>query len=388
MPDVFSVTFPGNPEPSMFKEGWFAPLAINVSDLPDYVRNTLFEGFTLFNGEVYSFPTLNNLNHVAPVWYFKKPVADAGYSAMPQTYREFRALAKKITEQSKGSVYGIILPIAFIDRMNNTITDMVYAAGGPGNIDWKTGDYQFDSPWYFDVFEFLTGLKDDGSVHPISVNLDMRQARERWAVGEAAILFDGSWNAGMLLSNFPGVLDQVAVAEPIRKDPRTPYTIYRGPPRGTYFISSKSKYISEATEIIKQFTSDDYYINVANRMDQPPLKLSRVKDAKVHPVFIDVVDMFQRTMAYEPTPMIKNPASAEVFVEMRPIHPNPAEILQGYYSGAIKDWKSELRKYNVAMTNERVRAIKKIQDQGHKVSIDDWKFSNWVYGMNYTTDKY
>jgi multiple sugar transport system substrate-binding protein len=73
---------------------------------------------------------------------------------------------------------------------------------------------------------------------------------------------------------------------------------------------------------------------------------------------------------------------------MREIHPNPAEILQGYYSGSIKDWKSELVKYNTAMTNERDRAIKAVQAKGVKVSIDDWKFSNWTYGMNYTSDKY
>jgi multiple sugar transport system substrate-binding protein len=385
-PDVFTKTIPGEPI-TLYKE-WFSPMALNKEDLPEHVRTTLFEGLTLFDGKVYSFPTLNNLNHIIAGWYYKKTIADAGYSQFPRSFDEFRALAKKITQQSGGKVYGVILPIAFISRMNNFLRDWVNACGGHGTVDWKTGEYQYASPQYFEVFEFLTGLKDDGSVHPLAVNLDMRQARERWAVGEVAILFDGSFNAGVLKSSFPGVLDQIAVAEPVRKNPQASYKVYRQPPRGTFYISSQSKSVAEATEILKEFTTDEYYIKLAEGMDQPPLKLSAVKQANVHQTYIDALDLYTRDMAYEPDPLLKNPAVSEVLAEMREIHPDPAEILQGYYSGSIKDWKAELVKYNTAMTNERDRAIKAVQAKGVKVSIDDWKFSNWTYGMNYTSDKY
>jgi multiple sugar transport system substrate-binding protein len=387
-PDVFSMTFSGNPHASMYKEGWFAPMSLTANDLPEHVRETLFEGNTLFDGKVYSFPTMNNLNHNVPTWYYKKPVADAGYSRIPGSFAEMRELAKKITQQSNGTQYGVILPIAFTGRMNDSIKDWVNASGGSGNIDWKTGEYQFASSYYFDVFEFLTGLKDDGSVHPVSVNLDMRQARERWAAGEAAILFDGCWNIGVLAGSFPDVPDRIAVDEPVRKNAQTAYKVYRAPPGGTFYISGQSKSAAEATEILKKFTSDEYYIELANKMDQPPLKLAIVKQADVHPLYIDVINIFERTMAYEPNPLLKNPAVGEVYAEMREIHPNPAEILQGYYSGALTDWRGELVKYNTAMTNERDRAIQRAQDKGFAVSIDDWKFDNWSYGINYTTDKY
>ncbi|MDR1636535.1 MAG: extracellular solute-binding protein [Treponema sp.] len=386
-PDVFSNTL-GGEAATLFREGWFSPMTVSKEELPEHVRVTLFEGTTLFDGKVYSFPTMNNLNHNVPSWYYKKAVADAGYAQFPKSFTELRDLAKKITQQSGGKVYGVIIPIAFINRMNDSIRDWVNASGGCGSVDWKTGEYQYASPYYFDVFEFLTGLKDDGSVHPVSVNLDMRQARERWAAGEAAILFDGSWNAGVLKSSFPAVLDQIAVDEPVRKNPQASYKVYRGPPGGTFFISSQSKSAAEATGILKEFTSDRYYIKLAERMDQPPLKLSVVKQADVHSTYIDVINIFERTMAYEPNPLLRNPAIGEVLAEMREVHPNPAEILQGYYSGAIKDWKGELVKYNTAMTNERDRAVKAVQAKGVKVSIDDWKFSNWTYGMNFTTDKY
>ncbi len=384
-PDVFSMTFGGTPEPAMYKDGWFSPLAVTKDQLPKQIQDTLFEGYTMFDGKIYSFPTMNNLNHNVPLWYHKSMIND---SEIPSTFDEVRTLAKKITAQSNGKVYGVILPIAFTNRMNDSIRDWMNAEGGDGYVNFKTGAYQYASPEMFKVFEFLTGLKDDGSVHPSSVNLDMRAARERWAAGEAAILFDGSWNIGVIKNNFSTIMDDVGVAEPVRSDASKPYTIYRTPPKGTFYISSQSKNVQAATDILLQLTSDDYYIKLAERMDQPPLSLAAVEKANVHPTYKKVIEIFGKTMAYQPDPLLRNPAIGDVYAEMRDIHPNPAEILQGYYAGAIKDWKAELVKYNDAMTKERDRAIKKVQDAGGKVSLQDWVFSNWKYGMNFTTDKY
>lgn len=384
-PDVFSMTFGGTPEPAMYKDGWFSPLAITKDQLPANIQKTLFEGYTMFGGKIYSFPTMNNLNHNVPVWYHLSLLAE---NEVPSTFAEARAVAKKITEKSGGKVFGAILPVAFTARMNESINDWMNACGGPGPVDWKTGAYMYDSPYMFEVFDFLTGLKDDGSVHPSSVNLDMRQARERWAAGEAAMLFDGSWNIGVVKSNFPAIIDDIGVAEPVRKDASKPYFVYRNPPKGNFYISSQSKMVQEATDILMQLTTADYYKKLAEKMDQPPLDLSVVQISNVHPTYKKVIDIFGKTMAYQPDPLLRNPVVGEVLAEMRDIHPNPAEILQGYYSGAIKDWKKELTKYNDAMTKERERAIKKVQGSGHSVSAQDWIFSNWEYGMNFTTDKY
>lgn len=384
-PDVFSMTFGGNPETSMYKDGWFSPLAVDIDKLPQHIQESLFEGYTLFDGKVYSFPVMNNLNASNPMWYHKSLMDE---QKIPQSFSEFRDYAKMVSKESNGKVAGVVLPIAFTTRMNDTILDWLMACGSPGAVDFKNGEYQYASKEMFEVFEFLTGLKDDGSIHPSSVGLDMRQARERWAAGEAAVLFDGSWNIGVIKNNFPAILDDVGVAEPVRYDASLAYQISRNPPKGTFFISGQSKSVKAATDVLLQFTSDDYYVKLANRMDQPPLKLEAVEKANVHSSYKKVIEIFAQTMGYNPDPLIKNPSIGEVYAEMKDLHPNPAEILQGYYSGAITDWKAELIKYNDAMTKERLRAIKKVQSKGIEVSVQDWVFPNWEYGMNYTTDKY
>lgn len=382
-PDVFSKTMPVS-EAALYEEGWFAPMAVEKEELPQYIQDSLFEGYTMFDGKVYSFPSMS-INHNALVWYKTNELTA---DEIPDTLDEARALAKKITEESGRKQYGIILPIAFTQRMNDTMEDLVMASGSDGWIDWQTGEYQYASEEMFKVFEFFTGLYDDGSVHPASVNLDMRAARERWAAGEAALLMDGSWNIGVVKSSFPEIYDSVGVSGPFRVDASEDYMIYKTPPKGNFFISKTSDAIEEATHTLLKFMGEKYYIGLAENMDQPPLDLSVVEKANVHPTYIEACNLFAETMGYRPDPILKNINIAKVNVEMKDIHPNPAEILQGYYAGAVKDWKSELIKYNDAMTAERDRAIKKVQSEGVDVSINDWIYPNFVYGESFTTDKY
>lgn len=389
MPDVFPDVL-GVPVSSLYHEGWFSPMDISIKDIDPAIAKNLFEGYSIFDGKVYSFPTFSNLNHPAITWYNKDLIKAAGYTeaTVPTDYAGLRELAKKVTQQSGGKAYGIILPLKFTSRMQTTIDDLAMAAGGPGPIDWHTGKYTYDSKYYQDVFNFIIGLSNDGSVDPASSSLDMRQARERWATGEAALLLDGSWNIGVVDQNFKSFEDKVAVTSvPVPKT-GVPFSINRGPAAGTFWISGQSKHPDVATDILKRFMTDDYFVGLAERMDQPPLKLSAVAKADVHPTYKKVIGYFQDEMHYAPDPLLKNPAAAKVNTEMKEIHPNPAEILQGVFAGAVSDYKAALRKYNDAMNAERERAIKAVDAAGANVSITDWVFPNWKSGVDYSRDMY
>lgn len=387
-PDVFSLTLSGGPglEANLYSEGWFKPLSVEKEELPQIVQDSLFEGYTLFDGKVYSFPTYS-INHNAPLWYLTKYVSE---DEVPETFDDARALAKKITAESEGKTYGFVIPLAFTGRMNATIEDLMNVIGSDGFINWSTGEYNYASEEIFTVFEFLTGLWDDGSVLPASLNLNMRSARERWAAGEAAMLIDGSWNIGVVKTSFPELYNNgsIGVAEPLREVAGKEYKVYKNPPSGVFYISSDSDNVEEATNALLKLMGDDYYVGLAEAQDQPPLDTSAVDKANVDPTYKEVCEIFGRTMAYKPSPVLRNVEVAKVSSEMREIHPDAAEILQGYCSGSVKDWKSELIKYNEAMTKERARAIAKCQKEGVNVSIDDWIFTNYKYGESYLTDLY
>lgn len=386
-PDVFSMVFSGTGiTATLHNEGWFSPMNVKKEELPSIVQNSLFEGYSTFDGKVYSFP-LYSINHNASLWYLTEYVKE---NEVPETFAEARALAKKITQSSGGKVYGFVIPLAFTGRMNDTFEDFLNVLGSDGNINWSTGAYNYASPEMFQIFEFFTGLWDDGSVLPSSVNMVMRAARERWAAGEGAMLIDGSWNIGVVKTSFNELYNNgsVGVSEALRQTKGKQYKVYKNPPAGVFYISSQSDAVNEATNALLKMMGDEYYIGLAEAQDQPPLNLSVVAKANVDPTYKKICNIFERTMYYKPDPVLRNVNVAKVTAEMNEIHPNPAEILQGYCAGSITDWRAELVKYNNAMTAERERAIKKCQDEGVNVSINDWIFTNYKYGENYLTNLY
>ena len=379
LPDIFTVTFVGGAS-QMFAENWASPLAVGMDHFSKDIQDQLFEGLTTFKGEVYSVPLFSQ-NHCALMYYAPSLVKN-----VPSTYEDFYNECKRIYEESNGTVYGLILPMAFTTRINETFMYMMDAAKAPV-INWNTGAYQWDSPQMMELFNLLTRMWDEGLIMPSSVNFNMKEARERWAAGEAAFLIDGIWNVGITKNNFMPELDDFAVCETI-----TPhgddYMIYSDPAAGVYFIANNSDYKQESTELILGMLSDEYQVKIANVQDQPPFNLDALALADVHQSYIDSVDMFTRRMGVKPYLGLRNLDALQIDANMRKVSPTPSEILNGYFSGAIKDWESALHKYNTQLTAARDEAIKKCLSLGYKVSLDDYVFPNFVYGESYTSEKY
>jgi multiple sugar transport system substrate-binding protein len=383
LPDVLSLPFSDvSTINTMFNEGWFQPLSLDIASLPNAVADSLYEGLTLHNGKVYSLPIFGP-NHVALTFYHPSMVNE---DDIPTTYQEFYESCKKVYEESNGKIYGLVLPMTFTTRMDETFKQLMDAAGKPV-VDYVTGAYQYNSDEMIELFGLLIRMWDEGLIHPSSVNFNMKQARERWAAGEAAYLIDGIWNVGITKMNFDSDLSDFAVTEPLRPEVGD-YMIYKVPNAGTYYVSSSSRYADEASSMLLRMLDEEYQIKLADVMDQPPVDLSVLEKADVHPSYIEGCDIFTQSMGNEPYPILKNINTSRVYAAMRTISPTPCEILNGYFSGAIKDWKSELSKYNTAMEKERNIAIEKVKADGYAISLEDWKFPNFVYGESYTNEKY
>ena len=118
------------------------------------------------------------------------------------------------------------------------------------------------------------------------------------------------------------------------------------------------------------------------------MDVSTIEKADVHFSYRKVNDFYSKHILIAPVPEIRNPAVADVTTEMREVHPNLGEILQGVFSGAITDIKGALTEYNEAITKERDRAIKVVQGKGKDISIDAWIFPNWDPNKDFTPDMY
>lgn len=379
LPDIFTITVTGGAS-QMFAENWVAPLTVDMDYFSPDIRSQLFEGLSTYKGKVYSVPLFSQ-NHCALMYYHPSMVKN-----VPVTYEDFYNECKRIYEESDGTVYGLVLPMAFTTRIDETLGYFADAAHAPV-IEWNTGEYRWDSDEMVELFRLLTKMWDEGLIMPSSVNFNMKEARERWAAGEAAFLIDGIWNVGITKSNFMPELDDFAVCETITPAGED-YMIYSNPPSGVYFIANNSKYQQEATDLILGMIDDEYQIKIANVQDQPPLNLSVLEKADVHQSYVDSVNIFTETMGVKPYLGLRNLDALQIEANMKTVSPSPTEILNGYFSGAIKDWESALHSYNDQLTAARAEAIEKCRQLGYDVSIDDYIFPNFVYGESYTSEKY
>ena len=387
-PDIHSIlTSDLSVTNQLSKAGWFSPLDASFNADTPFLEEALLEGMTVFNGKAYSFPIFSFRQHETSLWWTKPFMEQAGIdpAAGPKTWDEMRKAAQAMT---KGRTYGLILPLQFTNRMANHVLDLAQVAGAPGRFDWRTGAYPFGSEPFVQAVEFLLSFQRDGSLHPASSSLDARQGRARWAAGEAGMFFDGPWNSGVVKGSFAQVLDTLGAASIPLPSTGQPAFTYHTPPSGEFWISSQCEDPAIATKILQLFTTDAYYVGLAERMDQPPLDLSAVDRANVHPTYKTVVEGFKKVVRLAPEPLIKNPNVAQVYAEMKPVTPGVGEIVQGAMGGAVSNVKATLQQYADKLTAERDRAIKVVKDKGVQVSLDDWVFPNWKQGEDYTASHY
>jgi len=389
LPDVFTVTTGGIATiNSLYAAGWFQPLDASFKFDAPFQKETIAEGFTSFGGKLYSFPIFSFRQNSTSLWYFNEGLEAAGLDPAtgPATWDDARKAAKAATKDGK---YGLMLPLQFGDRMKAHLIDLAEMAGASGEVDWKTGEYAHASQPFLDALEFLMSFQKDGSLNPGSSSVDARQGRARWVAGESLMFFDGPGNSGVLNGSFKEQIDNIGVTArvPYPGDKASAFT-YRGPSGGTFYISSQSKHADIATQVLQMMTTEDYYIGLAERMDQPPLDLAAVDKANVHPAYKKVVSGYQDYVRLAPDPLVRNSGISAVYAEMRDVTPGIGEIIQGAFSGAFSDPKPILQQYADSMSRERDRAIEVAKGKGVEVSVDDWKFDSWTPGEDFTSDKY
>ena len=287
MPDVHSLAGLGIPAARLVREGWFQPFPGGEELRQILPEGSLLEGFSVFNGQVYSLPLFSFRQYTSLNWFNRDLMEGAGVDPEtgPTTWDQFRQAATAITESGGGQAFGWIQGIGFVDRLAVHVNDLAQAAGaevstggvpGVATFDPRTGEYPFGREPYVQALEFLASLNRDGVLFPGSVSLDARTARARWASGAAGMFLDGPWNIGVVQAEFQDFTERVGVAPLPAPEGRTPPYVHNAPVGGEFWISSQSQNAAVAADILRGFTTREYYVGLAERMDQPPIDLSVV----------------------------------------------------------------------------------------------------------------
>ncbi len=401
-PDVFQVPL-NIPAPQAVQEGWVRPLDDIVPGFAEWKRSfptgSFVNGITDFGGKTYTIPLTSNQRYDTLVLYSSELMRRADYDpgAKPLTWDDFRAAAKKVTEQGKGQYYGLIFEGNQTNRFAAFVSNLGRMAGAPGNagtaansnINWKTGEFNYTSDQYVAALELLLALKADGSVFPGSLSLNAPQARAQFPSGVAGMILQGPWNVPQWLTDSPDFKFGVG-SQPIpNTGPSVPLSYAPGG-ANQLWIYTKSPNQAIAGDIFHYLGTLAGQIAWGTISDgaDAPIFPEASKQARLDPQARTAQGLFDQQMRLGPAPEVRNPDVSNVSLALKTLQPDFGQVIQGLYTGQLKDVRMALRDLQDRSEAELQRAIKAAQAKGAKVSRDDWKFPNWDPTKDYTQADY
>ncbi|MGW0801498.1 ABC transporter substrate-binding protein [Nonomuraea sp. NPDC002799] len=353
---------------------------------------TLTPGVQVFGGKTYAI-TPSSDRRSTLLLHNTEYLQKAGYdpAAKPFTWEEFRAAAKKVTQQGNGKYFGLILPQVF----GGVVVNLAQLAGvrlADNGIDWRTGEFNYHDDGVVALVELLLAIKADGSLFPGFAALKDEQARARMAQGAAGMTLSGPWN-------FPVWKEQ---------NPAFKYGVSRlpGPDGGhaAYAVGGSNQFAVHANAGADQKAiAGDMLYHLGTESGQLAWnRLTGAADPAWSPQAMkailasDALDapnraalkIFDETVRLAPSPLVRNPDNEHVQVAFTPPKPNLAQVVQGILTGQLTDARKALRDLSDRSDKALDQAIAKAKSQGTDVSRDDWKFANWDPAQDYTEADY
>jgi len=401
-PDVFQIP-QGLTGGQVVQQGWVMPLDDVIPDFANWKAafppGSFVEGITTFKGKTYTLPFTTNKRYDTLLLYNVDYLKQAGIDpqAKPMTWSEYRAAAKKLTQQGAGKYYGVIIEGAQTARWGAIVRGlatvagaMASGAGGPAqDMNVKTGEYAFASEQYLGAIDLLLGLKADGSVFPGSLTLNAPQARAQMPQGVAAMILQGVWNIPQWIHDNPTFNFDVTPT-PVPNS-GTPVPQSYGPGGSNQmWIYAKSKYATIAGDIFHYLGTDEgqtKWATITGGSD-PPIFPKANEKAQLDPRARKTLGFFDQQMRLAPSPDVHNPDVALINLELKPLTPDFGTTVQGIYTGQITDTKKAMQDLKDRSDKELDRAIKAAQAKGAKVTRDDFVFPNWDPTKDYIDADY
>jgi multiple sugar transport system substrate-binding protein len=395
LPDVFQPA-PSIPGTQLVSQGLVAPLDDIIPNFAEwrsgFPANTFFEGINVFNGKTYTFPITSNQWLTEALLFNTGYMQEAGFDpiASPMSWDDFREVARKITDAGKGQYFGLIIGGQQTNTLGEIVSQFAELAGAKGgDLNWETGEYNFNRDEYAAAIELLVAINQDGSFFPGSMQLSNSAAREQFPQGVAGMMLQGQWNIPQWATRNPDFTFDVAF-QPLA-DPKTAMRLTYGPgganPR---FVSAETKVPTVAGDVLHYLGSPEGQIawgTVTQGSDPPLFQVAR-EAAASDPRMQRVNQLTEQWMVLAPSPAVRNPGVAQVNLEMRPLTPDLGELVQGLLVGQLSDAKEALQDLQDRANAELDRAIKAAQDKGAEVSRDDWIFPNWNPAEDYSAEMY
>lgn len=190
LPDIVVID---NPDHQSFIEaGVFADITAEVEEWGE--ADQYFEGAmasAMMDGKYYGIP--NNSNALA-IFYNKDMFEEAGITDLPQTWDEFRDVAKQLT---KDDVRGFAMAGTRSEEATFQFLPYLWSSGADLN--------SLDSDGAKKAMSFIKDLVDDGSLSQNMINWDQSDVLVQFQTKKVAMMENGPWQIGKIREESPDV---------------------------------------------------------------------------------------------------------------------------------------------------------------------------------------
>ncbi len=162
-----------------------------------------------FEGKQYAVPFWTEST---ALYYRKDLLQAAGYSEPPKTWDEFREMAAKLTDTSKG-IYGAGMGYGKGNSDAEWLTRAIIWSFG-GSLDTKDGSTVIvNTPETVKAVQFIRDIfKQDGSTPPSSIGWDDSGNNKSYLSGQSAMIFNVGSLIGTLKNDNPELYEKTGIA--------------------------------------------------------------------------------------------------------------------------------------------------------------------------------
>lgn len=233
-----------------------------------------FEGLNYKDGNIYY--VYSGMRSGVRVQYNKSLLEKAGYTEIPNQLEDYINLAKTITEEGNGEVFGIGFtsssPFERLLEMSAQVSGVFY-------YDYVNGKYDFSG--YRDILELGQRFIKEDIAYPDQQGVD--NMRALFAQGEFALWSNASQEAGVFTSQIPITDFEWGVATVPSLTGEIKGALQTNPSKG-YGILSSSEHKDEAWKVIQFFQSEDFlkgYLEEGYSLPLTPYMDSAIDKTKI-----------------------------------------------------------------------------------------------------------
>lgn len=384
--------------------GWVQPIDDYIPDIQTwkagFPAGAFLEGLNVFGGKTYGLPYNSGRTSGANLLYDVPTLQDAGFdpASKPMSWDDMRQAALKITQAGNGSRYGWIIGGSQVNRWALVVRGLAQSSGAAGggsalwaDLDFRTGEYLFDTDAYVGAIELLLAMQKDGSAFPGLVGMNAPQARAFTAQGAASMILQGPWCVPQWEIEAPAFnfgSARTPAMDPSNGGPQIVSAV--ASEYNTMWLWKGSRNQQLAADLFHYLGTVEGqtdWVNVVGPAD-PPILPAAVQTAKISVRSQQVLKLGEDTVRVGPNPLVRKPALVDAIAAYKAPTPGFAGTVQGLYSGQLSDVKQAMIKVKSQMNSALDAALAEAKKAGSDVSRDDLVFANWDPSRDYVQADY